>query len=178
VLNADPERANRLESLGIVGRDEGLGISRHRAPDAAGTSRALFCDVIAEHPTATVRLSGDLAASTVAELGAELVALIRTRHHQLVIDLHGLSHVSPVCVGVLNRTVTELDALGGELTLTGVSDTDAGALRLAGLNDTIRLVVATHPSPLRSGGTTDSKVSPSMHSQRPDPGLRFEGERT
>lgn len=178
MLNADPKWANHLEPTGFSSHDEGLGSSRHGAPDIARTSRALFCDVSAEHPAATLRLSGDLAANTVAELGAELVALIRTRHHQLVIDLHGLSHVSPVCVGVLNRTVTELDALGGELTLTGVSDTDAGALRLAGLNDTIRLVVAPHPSPLRSGDTTNSKVSPSMDSQRPDPGLRFEGERT
>lgn len=163
--------------MGIVGSDEGLGMSRRGMPDKARRAGMLFCDVSAEYPAATVRLSGDLAASTVAELGAELVALIRTRHHQLVIDMHGLSHVSPVCVGVLNRAVTELHALGGELALSGVSVTDAGALRLAGLNDTIRLVVAPHPSPVRSGDTTNSAVPSSMDSQRPDTGLPFEGER-
>jgi len=104
----------------------------------------LFCDVSASHPIADIRLSGELAADTVADLGAQLAALIRTGHHLLIIDGHQLTHVSPVCVGVLNRAANDLLALGGDLILTGLSRTDADHLRNAGLHGTIRLTVADH----------------------------------
>ncbi len=142
---------------GTAGLDRDTAIGPSRRLDQLGVAReasSLFCDVRARHSTARVRLSGELGAGTVAELGAELVALIRTRHHQLIIDLYGLSHVSPICVGVLNRAVAELGALGGELTLTGISDADAGVLRHAGLHEAIRITVAPHPSPTASRDTT------------------------
>lgn len=114
-----------------------VGASVRRA-----THGTLFCDVRIHRATTALSLSGELAAHSVAELGAELVALIRTKHHQLIIDLNGLSYISPVCVGVLNRAAADLLRLGGQLTLTGASAADAEALRRAGLSHTIRLTAA------------------------------------
>jgi anti-anti-sigma regulatory factor len=102
----------------------------------------LFCDVNARQPKAEVRLSGDLAADTVADLGAQFAALIRTGHRQLLVDGRGLSQVSPLCVAVFDRAATGLLPLGGQLTLTGLSNADADRLRSAGLHDAIRLTQA------------------------------------
>jgi anti-anti-sigma factor len=99
----------------------------------------LYCDVSACRPVAELRLSGELASDTVAELGAELTALIRTEHYHLVVDMNALSHVSPICVGVLNRAAAELLPFGGQLTLAGATDADFSALRRAGLNGMIPL---------------------------------------
>lgn len=111
------------------------------APGSPAAS-LLYCDVNARHPMADIRLSGDLAADTVAELGAQLTALIRTGHDRLIVDGHGLTHVSPVCVGVLNRAASGLVPLGGDLVLTGLSGADADRLRTAGLHGAIRLAAA------------------------------------
>jgi anti-anti-sigma regulatory factor len=102
----------------------------------------LFCDVNARQPNAEIRLSGDLAADTVADLGAQFAALIRTGHRQLLVDARGLSQVSPLCVAVFDRAATGLLPLGGQLTLTGLSNADADRLRSAGLHDAIRLAQA------------------------------------
>ena len=120
------------------GRTASLTASSPVAPSV------LFCDVSTSHPIADIRLSGELAADTIADLGAQLAALIRTGHHLLILDGHRLTHVSPACVGVLNRTAKGLLALGGDLILTGLSRTDADHLRNAGLHGTIRLTVADH----------------------------------
>jgi anti-anti-sigma regulatory factor len=102
----------------------------------------LFGDVSAHQPNAEIRLSGELAADTVADLGAQLAALIRTGHRQLLVDGRGLSQVSPVCVEAFNRAATGLRPLGGQLILTGLSNADADRLRSAGLHDAIRLTGA------------------------------------
>jgi anti-anti-sigma regulatory factor len=102
----------------------------------------LFCDVSALQPNAEIRLSGELAADTVADLGAQLDALIRTGHRQLLVDGRGLAQVSPVCVAVFNRAASCLLPLGGQLILTGLSNADADRLRSAGLHDAIRLAQA------------------------------------
>jgi len=56
---------------------------------------------------------------SVADLGAELAALIRTGHHLLILDGHRLTQVSSVCVGVLNRAANDLLALGTLHLLSG-----------------------------------------------------------
>jgi anti-anti-sigma regulatory factor len=99
----------------------------------------LFADVSARKPNAEIRLSGDLATDAVADLGAQLAALIRTGHRQLLVDGSGLSQVSPICVAIFNRTATGVFPLGGQLILTGLSNADADRLRSAGLHDAIRL---------------------------------------
>jgi len=99
----------------------------------------LFCDVNARRPNAEIRLSGEQAGDTVADLGAQFDALIRTGHRQLLVDGRGLSQVSPVCVAVFNRAATGVLPLGGQLILTGLSDADADRLRRAGLHGAIRL---------------------------------------
>jgi anti-anti-sigma factor len=178
VTKADSGTAQRVDAARIVPPDSDPALASgetapvSRIPFPTGT---LFCDVRASRPAARVRLSGELGAQTVAELGAELVALIRTRHQQLIIDLSGLSHVSPICVGVLNRAVSELVALGGELRLTGMGYADARGLRRAGLDDAIRLSVAAHPSPAPAGDTTDPTVPAPPGKQTPDPGPTSEG---
>jgi anti-anti-sigma regulatory factor len=105
-------------------------------------TRVLFCDVTAYPPAANVRLSGELTVDTVGDLGAELAALIRTGHHQLIIDAHPLAHVSPVCVGVLNRATIDLRALGGTLTITGFDTAGEATLREAGLDKSIRFSIS------------------------------------
>ena len=102
----------------------------------------LFGDVSARQPNAEMRLSGELAADTVADLGAQLDALIRTGHRQLLVDGRGLSQVSPVCVGVFNRAARCLLPLGGQLILTGLSNADADRLRSAGLYGAILVTQA------------------------------------
>jgi anti-anti-sigma factor len=102
----------------------------------------LFGDVSAHQPNAEIRLSGELAADTAGDLGAQLAALIRTGHRQLLVDGRGLSQVSPLCVAVFNRAATGLRPLGGQLILTGLSNADADRLRSAGLHDAIRLTPA------------------------------------
>jgi anti-anti-sigma regulatory factor len=94
----------------------------------------LFVDVSACQRNAEVRLSGELAADTVADLGAQLAALIRTGHRQLLVDGRGLSQVSPVCVEVFNRAANCLLPLGGQLILSGLSNADVDRLRSAGLH--------------------------------------------
>jgi len=99
----------------------------------------LFVDVSAHRPKAEIRLSGELAADAVADLGAQFAALIRTGHRQLLVDGRGLSQVSPVCVDVFNRAATGVRQLGGQLILTGLSQAEADRLRRAGLRDAVRL---------------------------------------
>jgi anti-anti-sigma regulatory factor len=114
----------------------------------------LFGDVSAHQPNAEIRLSGELAADTVADLGAQLAALIRTGHRQLLVDGRGLSQVSPVCVAVFNRAATGLRPLGGQLILTGLSNADADRLRSAGLHDAIRLTRPRSGDPSVGGSQT------------------------
>lgn len=105
------------------------------------STSVLFCDVNVRTPIAEIRLSGDLTEDTVADLGSELAALIRTGHRHLIVDGHGLSHVSAACVGVLNRAAAVLGPIGGELIVTGLGSSDAHRLRSAGLHSAIQLGV-------------------------------------
>jgi len=105
------------------------------------STSALFCDVNVRPPIAEIRVSGDLTEETVADLGSELAALIRTGHKHLIVDGHGLSRVSPACVGVLNHAAAVLGPIGGELIVTGLGSADAHRLRSAGLHTTIHLGV-------------------------------------
>ena len=107
--------------------------------------RVLFGDVNAHQPNAEIRLSGEQAGDTAGDLGAQLAALIRTGHRQLLVDGRGLSQVSPVCVAVFNRAARCLRPLGGQLILTGLSNADADRLRSAGLHGAIRVT----PAPVR-----------------------------
>ncbi len=105
------------------------------------STSVLFCDVSAHPPIAEIHLSGDLTEESVGDLGSELAALIRTGHQHLIVDGHGLSHVSPACVGVLNRAAAVLGPIGGELIVTGLCSTDAHRLRSADLHSAIQLGV-------------------------------------
>ena len=113
--------------------------SAEQSAEQRAARSVLFCDVNARQPNAEIRLSGELAADTAAALGAQLAALIRTGHRQLLVDGSALSQVSPVCVAVFNRAATGVLPLGGQLILTGLSKADADRLRRAGLHDAIRL---------------------------------------
>ena len=110
------------------------------AAPVRGTS-VLFCDVNVRPPIAKIRVSGDLTEETVADLGSELAALIRTGHKHLIVDGHGLSRVSPACVGMLNRAAAVLGPISGELIVTGLDSADAHRLRSAGLHTAIDLGV-------------------------------------
>jgi anti-anti-sigma regulatory factor len=128
-LGAGAKKASRRSVANLPG-----------AAPVRGTS-VLFCDVNVRPPIAEIRLSGDLTEQTVADLGSELAALIRTGHKHLIVDGHGLSHVSPACVGVLNRAAAVLGPIGGELIVTGLGSTDAHRLRSAGLHSALQLGV-------------------------------------
>lgn len=94
--------------------------------------------VVHEGAQATLRLKGSLDLDTVWALGAELSTLIRSGRQHLVLDLSGCTTVSPVCVGVLNRTVGELSARHGALSLRGATDSVVRRLRSAGLHPAVR----------------------------------------
>ena len=121
-------------------------VSKKKLAEQSAEQRAarsvLFVDVSAHRPNAEIRLSGELAADTVADFGAQLDALIRTGHRQLLVDGRGLSQVSPVCVAVFNRAATGVLPLGGQLILTGLSNADANRLRSAGLHGAILVTQA------------------------------------
>jgi anti-anti-sigma factor len=89
-------------------------------------------------PAARVALRGRLDVDTVWSFGAELSALIRAGRRHLTIDLGDLEHVASICVGVLNRTVAELKARSGTLTLSGADDALLGRLRDAGMHTAVR----------------------------------------
>jgi anti-anti-sigma regulatory factor len=127
-----PATSNDVSKKKLAGQS-----AEHRAARSV-----LFGDVNAHRPKAEIRLSGELAADTVADFGAQLDALIRTGHRQLLVDGRGLSQVSPVCVAVFNRAASCLLPLGGQLILTGLSNADADRLRRAGLHGAIRLTQA------------------------------------
>lgn len=101
-------------------------------------------------PAAHIQLNGELDEHTVASFGAQLAMLIRTGHRELYLDGTQLDRLSPVCVGVLNRTAEDLsaattrpgDSAGGEagsLTICGLDSETVAVLRAAGLHGSIRL---------------------------------------
>lgn len=111
----------------------------HQRPLPGASARSRFyCDISASGPTAALRLSGELGADTLGEFGAQLLAVIRTKHRHVLVDLSAVSHIAPASVGVFNRAAAELRALGGQLTLTGVTHTDLAELVHAGLSDAIK----------------------------------------
>jgi anti-anti-sigma regulatory factor len=118
-----------------------LSVANLQGAAPVRSTSVLFCDVVVRTPIAEIRLSGDLTEDTVADLGSELAALIRTGHEHLLVDGRGLSCVSPACVGVLNRAAAVLGPIGGELIVTGLGSTDAHRLRSAGLHSAIQLGV-------------------------------------
>lgn len=101
----------------------------------------LSCHVENAGARAVVRLRGDLDLDTVWTLGEQLSRLIRSGQQHLVLDLSECGAVSPVCVGVLNRTVSELKLVRGTLSLRGAGQAVLTRLRAAGL----------HPAISRSG---------------------------
>lgn len=150
----DPEAAGRTPEA----NDSVLASGAVARPDEispATLARSMFyCDVSVSGPTAVLRLSGELFAGTVAELGAQLLAVIHSNHLELLVDMRALSRVSPTCAATLNRAAAELRRLGGRLTLAGVTDTDRAALCHAGLSDTIWLAAAQQPRrPASTTGT-------------------------
>jgi hypothetical protein len=68
-------------------------LTKKKPAEQRAARSVLFIDVSARQRNAEIRLSGDLAADTVADLGAQLAALIRTGHRQLLVDGRGLSQV-------------------------------------------------------------------------------------
>jgi anti-anti-sigma factor len=105
---------------------------------ASGSDHGPRCSVERAGSQATLRLRGDLDLDTVWTLGAELSSLIRTGSRHLTIDMSGCDLVSPVCVGVLNRTVSELQNAKGVLALRGLGDAALSRLRFAGLHPAVR----------------------------------------
>jgi anti-anti-sigma regulatory factor len=136
-------QAALVHGVSPAGRGVQRQVTKKKPAEQSTEQRAarsvLFGDVSACKPNAEIRLSGDLAADTVGDLGSQLAALIRTGHRQLLVDGRGLSQVSPVCVEVFNRAVSCLLPLGGQLILTGLSNADADRLRSAGLDGAIRV---------------------------------------
>ena len=88
-----------------------------------------------------MQLSGELDEDTVASFGAQLAMLIRTGHRELYLDVSELVHVSPVCVGVLNRAADDLGTAGpdGIIALAGFDPETIAVLRAAGLHASIRV---------------------------------------
>jgi anti-anti-sigma regulatory factor len=141
------------------------------------STSVLFCDVNVRTPIAEIRLSGDLTEDTVADLGSELAALIRTGHQHLIVDGHGLSRVSPACAGALNRAAAGLGQIGGELIVTGLGSTDAHRLRSAGLHSAIQLGVdadhwLTSASNPRNDITQPKEIRHQHHRQSKGQGAR------
>ncbi|HEV7191752.1 MAG TPA: STAS domain-containing protein [Jatrophihabitantaceae bacterium] len=99
---------------------------------------ALRCSVDDDGSRVTVWLRGRLDLDTVWTLGAELSALIRAGRRHLTVDVGECAAVSPVCVGVLNRTVGELKSAHGVLALRGLSEAALQRLRTAGLHPAVR----------------------------------------
>jgi anti-anti-sigma factor len=88
-----------------------------------------------------MQLSGELDEDTVASFGAQLAMLIRTGHRELYLDVEEVSHVSPVCVGVLNRAAEDLAnaAPDGIIALAGLDPETIAVLRAAGLHASIQV---------------------------------------
>jgi anti-anti-sigma factor len=89
-----------------------------------------------------MQLSGELDEETVASFGAQLAMLIRTGHRELYLDAAEVGHVSPVCVGVLNRAAEDLanaTSDGGVIALTGLDAETVAVLRAAGLHGSIQV---------------------------------------
>jgi anti-anti-sigma regulatory factor len=128
---------------------------RDRVSPATLARRMFYCDVSVSGPTAVLRLSGELCPDTVAELGAQLLAVIHSDHLELLVDMRALSRVSPTCVAALNLAAAELCRVGGRLTLAGVTASDLAALCRAGLSDTILLTAVQQPRRLASTAATD-----------------------
>jgi anti-anti-sigma factor len=114
------------------------------ADDDPGRDRptsVLSFHVATATPAAHMQLSGELDEDTVASFGAQLAMLIRTGHRELYLDVAQLSHVSPVCVGVLNRAAEDLDTAGpgGIIALAGLDPETIAILQEAGLHAAIRV---------------------------------------
>ena len=98
----------------------------------------LHCGVDRSAAIATVRLVGRLTGDNVRVLGARLAELIRSGHRYLVLEFGDLAEVAPVCVGVLNRTVAELQQVQGTLTVRGLERAALAPLVRAGLHPAVR----------------------------------------
>jgi anti-anti-sigma factor len=105
-------------------------------------SAALEFAVELERPLAVVRLRGRLTGDNVRALGGQLAELMRNGNRYLVIEMGELAEIAPVCVGVLNRTVSELRHVDGSLTLRGVDATGVRMLKRAGLHPSVLLSAA------------------------------------
>ena len=121
-----------------------------RAPGAGQSSLRYLAEI--DGPTARVTLRGRLDVDTVWSFGAELLALIRAGRRHLSVDLGQLDDVSSICVGVVNRTVSELKLVGGTLTLCGAGEPTVRRLRAAGLHPAVLIPPAPEHSSTRSAG--------------------------
>jgi anti-anti-sigma regulatory factor len=154
VTAVEPEAASRPPGANDTGLATGAVAQPEKTLPATLARNVFYCDVSVSGPTAVLLLSGELFPDTVAELGAQLLAVIHSHHLELLVDMRALSRVSPTCVSALNRAAAELGRLGGRLTLTGVTENDRAALCDAGLSDAIWLAPAPQPRrPASTAGT-------------------------
>jgi len=119
------------------------GRSRARASETGRSSLRYLADI--DGTTARVTLRGRLDVDTVWSFGAELLALIRAGRRHIVVELSQLEHVSTICVGVANRTVSELRSVAGTLTLSGADEPLVRRLRTAGLHPSV-ITTAVQPA--------------------------------
>jgi anti-anti-sigma factor len=105
--------------------------------NVAARRETLRCDAQVDGKHAVLRLVGRLDMDTVWSFGAELAGLIRDGRKHITVDFAQLDDVSALCVGVLNRTVSELKGLHGSLSLCGVDDAMVRRLRSAGLHPAV-----------------------------------------
>jgi anti-anti-sigma regulatory factor len=131
-----------------------LGRAGRRVRQAGGAvTSALECAVDLQKPLAVVRLRGRLTGENVRRLGGQLAELMRNGHRYLVIELGELGELAPVCVGVLNRTVSELRQIDGSLTLRGLNAEGSQMLKRAGLHPSILLsATGASDNSSRAGG--------------------------
>ena len=116
------------------------GQTSARTPETGRSSLRYFAEI--DGPTARLSLRGRLDVDTVWSFGAELLALIRAGRRHLEVDLSQLELTSTICVGVVNRTVSELKPVGGTLTLCGADEPLVRRLHAAGLHPAVRAVSA------------------------------------
>lgn len=111
------------------------GLPSTRAPGTGQSSLRYLAEI--DGPVVRVTLRGRLDVDTVWSFGAELLALIRAGRRHLSVDLSPLDDVSSICVGVVNRAVSELKLVGGTLTLCGADESMMRRLRAAGLHPAV-----------------------------------------
>ena len=84
----------------------------HKQSTVAASGRAMDIEIEIESPGTVVSLSGRLAAATVADVRAVLVATLESGDGDLLVDLHGVELVDASGLGVLvgaHRLASRMD---------------------------------------------------------------------